>query len=361
MKRVSMKVVSIIFVLLIVTPDLYAEQVEGKHYKFRFGMLLTLSGSYAIAGEDQRQGIGEALKEHALSSSVDVLFADSLNDPKTAISEFNKMILVDKVTAAFINRAKVAIPLNKISKENKIPVIGVVGHDDFVPANEYAFQAWPKPAEEGGYLAKKAIESGANKIAVLYAEDEYMSSFSNAFKDAVIALNGEVVSFESVLVQDFDIRSLILKIKNKTPDTIFINVSVPQIAPIVKQFRELGIKADILSNIYVTKQEVLSSASPEIFEGIRFVEINTELPTLKKSLGISENKSIPGLTVSSYVGMMLLLQASNDFKSGDDFYDVLLKQKEVITQDYTYKVEGRYIKFPLVFKKIENGNTVVIR
>lgn len=85
------------------------------------------------------------------------------------------------------------------------------------------------------------------------------------------------------------------------------------------------------------------------------------MPKLKKSLGITENDSIPGLTVSSYVGMMLLLQASKNVKSGDDFYEALLKQKEVRTPDYNYKVEDRSITFPLALKKIENGNSVVIK
>jgi ABC-type branched-subunit amino acid transport system substrate-binding protein len=353
-----MKFLSLYFAIICISTNLYAEQILSGQSKLKFGMLLTLSGNYAVAGEDQRIGINEALKSNQ-TSSVDLVYADSLNDPKTGMSELHKMIMVDKVSAVYLNRAKVAIPLNKTSKENKMPLIGCVGHDDFVPGNEYAFQVWPKALDEGGFLAKNTIENGAKKVAVIYAEDEYLSSLSRSFKDTVLALNKEVVLFESILAENVDVRSLVLKAKSKNPDTIYINVSVPQIGPIVKQIRELGIQANILSNLYVAKEEVLNSASSELFEGIRFVDVNTELPILKKSLGIAENKSIAGLTLSAYVGTTLLLQTSADLKSGEDFYNALLRQKEVRTADYNYKIEDRYVKFPLVIKKIVNRNSVV--
>lgn len=359
-----MKVLIQIAVAFFVVPFcLFTSIIEAEEVKkpiLKFGMLLTLSGSYAVAGEDQRAGINEALKNHPLANSVKIVFADSLNDPKVAISEFNKMIVADEVSAVLINRAKVAIPLNSLSKKYSMPIIGVVGHNEFVPQNKFAFQVWPMARDEGEFLASKSIASGERSFAVVYAEDEYMTSVSQGFRESAVKLGGDVVFFESILASEFDIRSIILKMRRKVPDAIFLNVSVPQIAPLVRQVRELGFKGRVLSNIYVSRPEVLNSAGVEVFEGIRYSEINTEAPKLKKSLGLTDNQSIPALGLSSYVGMILLLQASADLNSGESFYDAMLRQREVITPDTSYPIENRYIKFPLTIKEINNGTPVQV-
>lgn len=339
-----------------------AEENNDKSLKIKLGMLLTLSGSFASVGEDQRKGIEAALAASPISELVIIIYSDSKNDPVTGISEFQNMNSVEKVSAVFLNRATIGIPINPISKLKKIPILGSVGHDNFLPANEYAFQLWPSAKEEGGFLANKSLSQGSKKIAIIHTEDEYMTSVVKNFKEGYLSQGGQIILDESVRPEEHDFRSLLIRLKQKSPDTIYFNLSIPQIISVMRQLKELNIKTKLLSNFYISKKEVLDAVDCSFLDGIQFAEIMTDLPNLKTKLNISKDEKIPALGVSAYVATTFLLQAVKRLKedSNISFYQALLLQKEIKTPDYNYKVVDRHVKFPLILKELRSGKIVEV-
>ncbi|HQH27047.1 MAG TPA: ABC transporter substrate-binding protein [Oligoflexia bacterium] len=323
----------------------------------RFGALLTLSGKFASAGEDCRRGIEAGLTAARARHRLHAVYADSRNDPTAAISEFRKLIEADKVLAVYTHRSSMGMTLNPVSFKAGVPLLGAVGNRDFAGGNPYAVQVWPKSDDEGHFLAAKLIEKGLKRAALVYTEDEWTTPVAAAFREKFLQLGGTLVFDQAALPSETDFRTQLLQIKSKSPDAFYANMLLPQLAPIVKQAREVALHAAIFSNFYIAKQEIVDALGHTALAGISYIELDTELPALKAHLGENEAFSPPGLTVASYVATLLLAQAASDKKplhTPADLQAELLQQHEVRTPDYVYPIENRCVKFPLVLKVIRS-------
>lgn len=326
--------------------------------KVKFGALLTLSSNFATVGEDCRKGIEAALDISESRDLIEVVYSDSRNEPPYAIGELRKLKESDGVLGVFTHRSTIGMSLNPVALKMELPFLGAVAHKDFAANNKYAFQVWSTSDEEADFLAKQIKEMKYKRVALMYTEDDWTSAVSTRFKETLKNLGVEIVFDQSVLPSETDFKSLVLKMKQKEPDAVFMNVVLPQISPLLKNIRQYKTNVAIFSNIYVAKKEVIESVGAEALEGIRYVEIDTDLPALQAKLGLNKNQPPPGLSISAYISTMLLAQAvkeNEDIKTSDDLHKALLSQQEIKTPDHTYVIKDRYVKFPLALKGIRGG------
>lgn len=359
MTRFTATTLSMLVALALYSTSAHAQPPTGVDSKLKVGMLLTLSGSFSSAGEDCRRGIEAALKE--APDMLDVVYADSKNEPATAISEFHRLVGSQHVAGIYTHRSSMGMALNPVSLKAEVPLIGAVGHKDFATGNRFAVQVWPNAEHEGRFIAEQFLARGYKRAALIYTQDEWTSSVSDAFREKYTSGKGTVAFDISVPPSEQDLRTLLLQVRSGNPDVIFVNMLLPQIAPIVRQARELGIRGKLFSNFYVAKDDVLKATSAEALEGIGFVELDSNLPELRRRVGLKDGETLQGLTVASYVSTMLLGQAAQQMgeaKSPRELHAVLGKQREVRTPDGVYPIENGYVKFPLRVKILRSGKSV---
>ena len=348
-----------LFVMFHVHPSFVeAEPQADKSEQIKVGMLLTLSGSFATAGEDCRKGIEAALANTGKEKEFHLLFADSKNEPSTAVAEFRKLTQIDGALAIYTHRSSMGMALNPISASAKIPLLGAVGHKDFASGNKFAFQVWPKSGKEGAFVAEVFLRQNFKRAAIISTEDDWTSAIAEGFRQRYSELGANLVFDQSVLLKDRDFRTLLTKIKQRSADVIYVNVLLPQIGPLIRQAKELGISLSLFSNFYTARSDVLESAGLEALEGVQYVEMDTNLPSLKKRLGLSAEAYPQGLTVASYVATTLLVQAISSMNAtnpSSTVYSALLAQNEVVTPDHVFAVVDRVVEFPLVVKEIRDG------
>lgn len=326
--------------------------------KIKVGAILTLSGSFATVGEDCRRGIEAALNVAKARDKIDVVYADSKNEATTAVSELEKLSKIDRVQAVYTHRSTIGMAINPVSQRLQMPLLGAVAHKDFAQQNSFAFQVWSTSDEEGDFLVDRLKKLNYKKIAILSTEDDWTLAVSGRVRAGLLTSGIDVVFDQSVPPTDTDFKSLILRLKQGSPDAIFMNVVLPQIGPLVKQFRQADVGLALFSNIYVAKKDVMDALGPDALEGIRFVEVDTDLPSLNKELNLDLMLSPPGLTVASYLATLLLAQTvkeSGEIHSAKEMYSALTRQTELRTPDYTYSVKDRYVKFPLALKVMRGG------
>jgi len=328
--------------------------------RLKIGAILTLSGNLASAGEDSRRGIEAALVVAGPDIPIEFIYADSRNEPTVAISEFRKLVNVDRVAAVHAHRSTIGMALNPVSLKGAIPLLGAVGHQNFASGNDFAFQLWPPADVEGRFVADEFGKRKFKRVAVLNTEDEWTSAVTAGFRERLKELGITLAFDESFLPAEQDFRSRLLKLKASSPDAIYINLLLPQIAPAIKQAQEMNIDGPYFSNFYLAKKDVTDALGFSALEGVRFFELDTDLPRLKAELKLDHPP--PGLTVASYVATLLLAQAvkeSPTLKNAAELYAALLRQKEVNTPDRNYQIENRYVKFPLVVKVVSGGQFLV--
>ena len=116
--------------------------------EIRIGLMSTLTGSFAISGEHCRQGYEVArvafVKDGKIGTyKLKFIYSDTRGDAKTSVSEFRKLVHVDKVQAVVSTRSQLTMPLSSLAIQHKVPVVGIVGHTEFLKANSFGFRAWP--------------------------------------------------------------------------------------------------------------------------------------------------------------------------------------------------------------------------
>ena len=354
-----MRVIKLIVTLLISTSTfLFPSQYCAADSKSlpSVGMLIPLSGNYATVGTDNRQGAEIALAELGAKAKFRLTYEDSKADPTTSVSIFRSLVRNGSISA-FAMRSPVGMAINPISQSLHIPIIGGVGHKDFTANNEYAFQAWSSSDFEGAFLANHLLAKNFKRIAVITSQDEWLVSVTAGFNATLINKNNTPVFNEELLPSDADFRSVLSRIQRLKPDCIFVNLALAQIGPFLKQAQELKISSALYSNFWLPKKGVVDAAGDAI-EGVRFAEMDTNLPNLRKALE-NQFKSIPsGATLASYVSVLLLNQAMSgepDIKDAQSLYKALLKQSELVTADRVYKISKRQIQFPMTVKVMRSG------
>ncbi len=324
----------------------------------KVGMLLTLSGNYASAGADCQKGIEAALSMVPQQSRFEAVYGDSKADPTTAVGEFRRLTDSDGVVAVYTHRSNIGMTLDPVSEKSGVPLLGAAGNQNFAKNNKFAFQIWPKSDEEGEFVANEILKRGHKRVALLSTQDEWTTAIADSFRKRIVASGGTIVFDQAFLPAETDFRTPITQLKSKSPDAIFVDTLLPQIGPIVKQARNLNLPGSLFSNFYTTKKDVLDSAGAAALEGVRFVDVDTDLPALKKKLSPDANVSPPGLTVASYLATLLIAQTLSDnpkIKTRDELYSSLLHQSEIKTPDGNFSVVDRCVKIPMVVKIMRDG------
>lgn len=342
-----------------VTLTAWASPSGVKLSPLKIGAILTLSGNFAAAGDDSRRGIEAALAVADNAKQLQVQYEDSRNEPSVAVTEFQKLISVDRVAAIYTHRSSIGMALDPMSLKSGIPILGAVGHQDFASSNKFAIQVWPRAHDEGAFVANEFHRRQYKRVAVLYTEDEWTNSVTEGFRSKLKALGVDLVFDQSVLPGQQDFRTQLLKLKAASADAIYINFLLPQIAPTLTQIRAANVPGEFFSNFYLAKKEVRDAAGAASLENVRYVELDNSLPNLKKLLGKDEPP--PGLAVASYVSTLLLVQAVGETPrptNAAELMAALARQKEVRTPDGTYPVTERCVLFPLAVKVMKNGEFV---
>ena len=329
--------------------------------KVKVGALLTLSGKFASAGEDCRLGIEAGLAVAGLNAPIEITYADTLNDPTTAVSEFRRLVTREHIFAAYTHRSSMGMALNPISLKTGIPLLGAVAHKDFATNNTFALQVAWRTDVEGESAATELVKRGDKKVALIFTEDEYTSADAESFRKKLREFSGSLVFESAVLPAETDFRSLLLQLKGKAPTAIYLDVLLPHIVPLIKQIQEVGIEAGIFGNFYIAKEEVTNALGSKALEGMQFLDVQNDLPALKARLSGGRAINPPGLTLTSYLATLLLAQTAKEnprVATTAEFAAALLRQSAVVTPDRIFRIENRIVQIPLVVKRFQDGRIV---
>lgn len=358
-----MRLKKILVVALLLHASSFVSAETQRTVKIKVGMIIPLSGAYASGGVDNQRGVEAALAATTPTSQLEIIYADSKGDPVTGINEFRRLTESERVVAVYVMRGSVGTPLNPLSLSSAIPLIGGVGNKDFAAGNRYAFQAWSKSDEEGTFLAQVLKHHSYDSVALFTVQDDWQSSVSDGFRAAAQNLQLKLVSDQDVVPSESDFRSLLLKVKSSSPRAIFANLGVNQIAPFLRQVKDLQISSPVYCNFWVSKKDVIDSAGVDTVEGVRFVEMNTNLPSLQKFVSEKYSSTPSGATLSAYASTLLLLQTisrNSTISTKEELYAALLNQTEITTPDGAIPIVDRRVKFPLAEKIVKAGKIEVI-
>ena len=330
----------------------------------KIGVLVPLTGNYSALGEDCKLGL-EIARQSSDFSKLSFIFADSQADPKVAITEFNRLAERENISAVVLSRSGVGLAVNPLSLKKQIPILGMVGHEEFTKQNIYAFQFWPTPTQEGEKLAQVSLTAGKKTAAIIMSDDDWLLTLGAAFKKSFISGGGEIVQEELIPSSETDLSTVLLRGISKKPDLVYLNVSFGSLAPGLRRLHERAPNIKVISNFWVGKPEVIEAAGKEQIEGVGFDEISLQKNKFLTAFAkLNSSSTVSGMTYMCYSAFTALEQLSSASEAplnASTLYQAFLKLDQIEMLDEKLQVKDRFVIYPLAYKEIQNGKVVELR
>jgi branched-chain amino acid transport system substrate-binding protein len=213
-----------------------------------------LTGSIAHLGKDDENGVHLAIDQANAKNikiggktiKFEMPSEDDQADPKVGTTVAQK--LVDAKVAAVIGHLNsgVSIPASEIYNKAGIPMVSGSATNPTLTERglKTVFRTVGRDDQQGPAIASYiANELKAKKVALADDKTAYGEGLANEVEKFLKGAKVQVVGRERTTDKETDFKAILTKMKSKNPDVIFYGGMDATGGPMVKQARELGIKA----------------------------------------------------------------------------------------------------------------------
>ncbi|MEY5100680.1 MAG: hypothetical protein RJA36_3399, partial [Pseudomonadota bacterium] len=194
---------------------------------------------------------------------------DDASDPKQATAAAQK--LVDSKVNGVIGHLNsgTTIPASQIYNAAGIPQISPSSTNPKYTRQGYkaAFRVVADDVHLGGTLGKYAVETLHGKtVAVIDDRTAYGQGVADEFEKGVKAAGGNVVGREFTTDKSTDFNAILTSLKAKKPDIVFFGGMDTVGGPMLRQMKQLGIKARFMGGDGVCTNELPKLAGDALGE-----------------------------------------------------------------------------------------------
>jgi branched-chain amino acid transport system substrate-binding protein len=239
----------------------------------KIGHVGPTTGPQAHLGKDNENGARMAIDDANAKNIVidgkkikfELIAEDDQADPKQGTTVAQK--LVDAKVAGVVGHLNsgTTIPASKLYSDAGIPQVSPSATNPKYTLQGFktAFRVMANDVQQGSVIGKAAVESlGGKKIAIIDDKTAYGAGLADETEKAAKAAGATVVAREYTNDKATDFKAILTKIKSKNPDVIMYGGMDAQGGPMVKQMKELGIKAK-----YIAGDGVCSAEWPKLAGG----------------------------------------------------------------------------------------------
>jgi branched-chain amino acid transport system substrate-binding protein len=270
-----MKKIALILVCLLILSCKPQENV------IKIGLVAPLTGDVKTFGESTKNGFLLAIEELNSQGGINgkqikTFIQDDKNDPTEAQNAGSKLINQDGVKLIIGSvSSKCSIPLAQTCQDASVVMISPTSTNPKVTVRDdgsrrdFIFRACFIDPFQGKVAAKFALENlKAKTAAILYdVGNDYVKGLAEFFRDNFTQGGGRVLVYESYQKDDTDFSALLTKIKQASPDILYIPDYYNKVGLIAKQARQMGIKAILMGGDGWDSPEMLKIAGDAIVGG----------------------------------------------------------------------------------------------
>ena len=217
------------------------------------GALFPLSGPNAVYGDVFMAGSDLAVEhinaDGMLSGEMSIAYEDSQGLPQPAVVGMTKLVNVNNVPYALSAFTGVSKAISTIGQRNQVVAVngGGVG-PDLVALGEYFWNVIPLVnLEVRAVVPYLSGEMGLSRVALIYIDDPFGQAIEQELETAFEESDGELVGKFSVPVTAQQFSGVAAQIRNAKPDVVYVASYGAQQVQIVKQLRDNGVDAQLVS------------------------------------------------------------------------------------------------------------------
>ncbi len=372
MAKTSKIIIGIIIAVIVIGGIWYeANRKPAEKGVIKIGVILPLTGNAATYGVSAKEGIDLALEELnvAQKRKLELVYEDDQCDPEKAVSAAQKLINIDNVKIIIGHIcSSAALAVAPIAEKNKVILFSPgASTPEYKNAGDYIFRNRQDISNEVIKTAEIVRNFKADKIAIIYINNDYGLASRKVFSEKFKKLGGDVIAEENYQPDSTDFRTQLIKIKKVKPNGIFLAGQIKDSAMVIKQASELGIKTQFFSTIGVEGKELIEIAGPaaeDIIYTSPFFDVKSNETVVKNFIDKFKQKYKKEPTyvfaANAYDALMILNLIIK--KCGDN--TDCIKNELYKIRDYpgvsgktTFDEYGEVDK-PLMIKTVKNGQFV---
>jgi branched-chain amino acid transport system substrate-binding protein len=312
----------------------------------KIGVFEPLTGANAGGGELEVEGIKLANKLYpeVNGKKIELVIVDNKSDKVEASNAASRLVEKDKVTAIIGSwGSSLSMAAGDIIKKAKIPTVATSATNPLVTkGNDYYFRVCFIDPFQGTVMANYAYSKlSAKKVAIVQeVSNDYAVGLAKYFTDSFTKLTGDskaIVSVSNYNTGDQDFSAQLTNIKSQNPDVIFAPGNFTESALLIKQARDLGIKAPIIGGDTWETPDFLKIGGSAVEGSVFSTFFATEKPITKESEKFlteykkEYSKEPAAVSALAYDAYLLLVDGLKRTGSEDS---VKLRDELVKTKDF---------------------------
>ena len=245
MKRSFVAVFTIMWIMAFMLSGAWAADT------IKVGVVLPLTGKLAKFGEIENKSFLMAVDEINAAGGVngkkiELIIEDTTGKPDVGRSAIEKLITQDKVVvigggySSSVTWATIAV-----AQQQKVPFLVNTGSADKITEQgwEYIFRLNPPVSEYPGALATflSEVAKDVKTVAILHENSLFGQSGSKKFVKQCENLGLEVIMKEGYEAGAVDFKPLLVKVKAKKPDMIYMISYIMDASLLMRQSKELNL------------------------------------------------------------------------------------------------------------------------
>jgi len=276
MKMKKKITISLIILAVIVTGiAIYFTQKPKEPETIKIGAILPLTGSASEIGEQHKMGLMLAVDEINSQGGIngkklEIIYEDDKNDPKEAVSAFNKLANIDNVPIVISAMSTSSMAIYPIAEQKIIVLFANCGHPEITMLSDWVFRNFPTSKHEAQRMTSFVWNTLKIKnLTILYINDAFGEAAMKEIKKEFESLGGKILAVEPFEKDKTDFRSQIMKVLQLNPEAIYVYGYGKANGLMVKQIKESGYKGLLLGSYNFSIEPTLGIAK-SVLEGSYF-------------------------------------------------------------------------------------------
>ncbi|MBS7698066.1 MULTISPECIES: branched-chain amino acid ABC transporter substrate-binding protein [unclassified Chelatococcus] len=309
----------------------------------KMGVAGPMTGGSASFGAQLKNGAEQAVEDinkagGILGEKIVLSVGDDVADPKQGVSVANKFAGEGvKFVIGHFNSG-VSIPASEVYNEAGILAISPASTNPTLTERKMwnIFRTCGRDDQQGAVAGAYIAQNFKGKnVAVVHDKTPYGKGLADETQKAMEAKGVKPVLYEGVNTGEKDYSALASKLKSANVDLVYFGGLYTEAGLIIRQMRDQGLKAPLMSGDGIVSSEFVSIAGPGA-EGtlMTFAPDPRKNAAAKDAVAEFKKKNIDpeAYTLYTYAGVQIVKQAAEEAKSLDP-----KKVAEVIHSGKTFK------------------------
>jgi branched-chain amino acid transport system substrate-binding protein len=251
----------------------------------KIGFISPMTGDVANLGESSRNAALLAVEEINAAGGIDgkqlaLIVEDGRCNGKDATNAANKLINVDKVhyiLGGLCSSETLAVaPLAEAA--GVVEISHTSSNPDITNSGDYIFRVYPSDSFQGKEAAQIAYDQGARKVATLSCLSDWCVALKDVFSATFKELGGEIVEAQEFEQASTDIRTQLTKVKEASPDLVYMASYTESAVNGLKQAHELGLATDSFLGGDAWDDSTIWEKTKGFSDGARYTIPDAEAP-----------------------------------------------------------------------------------